>query len=63
MNLISAAKKAKKLGIEVLSFVGKDGGELAKISDTLLHVKSNSTAMVQQAHITLAHAICELLEH
>ena len=63
LNLISAAKKAKNLGIEVISFVGKDGGELAKISDTLLHVKSNSTAMVQQAHITLAHAICELLEH
>ena len=63
LNLISAAKKAKEMGIEVVSFVGKDGGELAKISDTLLHVKNNSTAMVQQAHITLAHAICELLEN
>ena len=58
-----AAKKAKEMGIEVVSFVGKDGGELAKISDILLHVKNNSTAMVQQAHITLAHAICELLEN
>ena len=36
LNLISAAKKAKELGIEVVSFVGKDGGELAKISDTLI---------------------------
>ena len=63
LNLISAAKKAKEMGIEVVSFVGKDGGELAKISDILLHVKNNSTAMVQQAHITLAHAICELLEN
>ena len=63
LNLISAANQAKKMGIEVVSFVGKDGGELAKISDTVLHIKSNSTAMVQQAHITLAHGICELLEN
>ena len=63
LNLISASYKAKKMGIEVVSFVGKDGGELAKISDTVFHIKSNSTAMVQQAHITLAHGICELLEN
>ena len=63
LNLISAANKAKEMGIEVVSFVGKDGGELAKISDIVLHIKSNSTAMVQQAHITLAHGICELLEN
>ena len=62
LNLISAYK-AKKMGIEVVSFVGKDGGELAKISDIVFHIKSNSTAMVQQAHITLAHGICELLEN
>jgi len=62
-NLVLAANKAKKLGIGVISFVGKDGGELSKISDIVLHVKSSSTAMIQQAHITLAHAICELLEN
>ena len=60
LNLISAAKKAKELGIEVVSFVARMGR--TKISDTPA-VKNNSTAMVQQAHITLAHAICELLEN
>ena len=63
LNLILAANEAKKRGIKVVGFVGKSGGELATIVDIILHVQSNNTAMVQQGHITLVHAICELLEH
>ena len=62
LNLILAAKEAKKRGIKVISFLGKNGGELVDIADIVLHVKSESTAIIQQAHITLVHAICELLE-
>jgi D-sedoheptulose 7-phosphate isomerase len=63
INLVHAASYAKKAGLKVISFLGKDGGELSKISDLVLHVRCKSTAQVQQAHITLAHGICELLEH
>ena len=62
LNLIVAAKEAKKRGIKVVGFLGKNGGELLNIADIVLHVKSESTAMIQQAHITLVHVICELLE-
>ena len=62
LNLILAAKEAKKRGIKVVGFLGKNGGELVNIADIVLHVKSESTAMIQQAHITLVHVICELLE-
>ena len=62
MNLIEAANEAKGNGIKVIGFLGKTGGELMRIADIALHVKSDSTAMVQQAHITLVHAICEILE-
>ena len=62
LNLILAAKEAKKRGIKVVGFLGKNGGELLNIADIVLHVKSESTAMIQQAHITLVHVICELLE-
>ena len=62
LNLILAAKEAKKRGIKVVGFLGKNGGELLNIADIVLHVKSESTAMIQQAHITLVHIICELLE-
>ena len=62
LNLILAAKEAKKRGIKVVGFLGKNGGDLLNIADIVLHVKSESTAMIQQAHITLVHLICELLE-
>ena len=62
LNLILAAKEAKKRGIKVIGFLGKNGGELVNIADIVLLVNSESTAMIQQAHITLVHAICELLE-
>ena len=62
LNLILAAREAKKRGIKVIGFLGKNGGELVNIADIVLHVKSESTAMIQQAHITLVHVICELLE-
>ena len=62
INLIHAANYAKKAGLKVISFLGKDGGELFKVSDLVLHVRCKSTAQVQQAHISLAHGICDLLE-
>lgn len=62
LNLILAAEEAKKRGIKVICFLGKNGGVLLNMADIVLHVKSESTAMIQQAHITLVHAICELLE-
>ena len=63
LNLVVAAQEARKMGIKIIGFVGKGGGEIAKIADFVLNVESDSTPMVQQAHITLVHAICELLEN
>lgn len=62
INLIKAAIKAKKKGIKVISLIGKDGGELKKISDLSLIIKSNLTSHIQEAHITILHYICEQLE-
>ena len=45
-----------------MSFVGKDGGELAKISDIVFHIK----VTVQQwcnRHTYSGMEICELLEN
>ncbi len=61
-NLILAAKKAKKKGIKVISLVGKSGGYLYKNSSISIKVKSNVTASIQEAHMTILHSICYLLE-
>jgi len=63
INLINAATKAKKMGIKVISLLGNNGGELKKISDISLIVKSNKTSHIQEAHITILHYICEGMEN
>ncbi len=61
-NVALGIKQAKKMGIRTVALVGGDGGELAKLADTSLVVPSSVTARVQEAHITIGHIICELVE-
>ena len=61
-NVAAAIKQAKKMGIKTVALTGGDGGELAKLADTALVVPSPITARIQEAHITIGHIICELIE-
>lgn len=62
MNLVLAAEKAHEMGMKVFSIAGKTGGELSKISDKFIKVKSFSTSHIQEAHIAIIHAICTGLD-
>lgn len=61
-NVISGIKQAKKMGLKAIAFTGGDGGELAKLADISLIVPSAVTARIQEAHITVGHIVCELVE-
>ena len=61
-NVALGIKQAKKMGIKTIALTGGDGGDLAKLADTSLVVPSNVTARIQEAHITIGHIICELVE-
>ncbi|TRZ95110.1 D-sedoheptulose 7-phosphate isomerase [bacterium] len=61
-NVLLAIKQAKKMGIKTVALTGGDGGELAKLADISLLVPSTVTARIQEAHITIGHIICELVE-
>ena len=63
INLISAAKLAKKQGMKVFSLVGKDGGYLYRNSDISIKVKSNITSIIQECHMTILHYICYRLDN
>jgi D-sedoheptulose 7-phosphate isomerase len=60
--LIKAADEAKKKEMFLISLVGKSGGELKKTSDICIHVANNTTAFIQEAHMSIMHCICEILE-
>lgn len=61
-NTIEAVKTAKKIGLKTIALTGGDGGELSKIADLSLIIPSKITARIQEAHITIGHIICELVE-
>lgn len=61
-NVLAGIKQAKKMGLKTIALTGGDGGELAKVADISLAVPSSVTARIQEAHITIGHIICELVE-
>ncbi|MBI28614.1 MAG: Phosphoheptose isomerase 1 [Alphaproteobacteria bacterium MarineAlpha5_Bin11] len=61
-NLVQAGEKGINLGLKLFSLVGKTGGELSKISHEHVKVDSFTTSHIQEAHITIIHSICEILE-
>lgn len=61
-NVLAAIKQAKKMGIKTIALTGGDGGELVKLADISLLVPSKVTARIQEAHITIGHIVCELVE-
>lgn len=61
-NVLLAVNRAKKLKFKTIGLTGGDGGKLKKISDLCIVVPSSSTARIQEAHITIGHIICKLVE-
>lgn len=61
-NVIRALAAAREMGIVTVGFLGGDGGPARALCDHALVVPSKETARVQEIHITLGHAILELVE-
>ncbi|MDP2831384.1 MAG: D-sedoheptulose 7-phosphate isomerase [Candidatus Omnitrophota bacterium] len=61
-NVALGIKQAKKMGIKTVALSGGDGGDIVKLADVSLVVPSKITARIQEAHITNAHIICEMIE-
>lgn len=61
-NVAAAFKQAKKMGIRTVALTGGDGGELVKLADISIVVPAKVTARIQEAHITVGHIICEMVE-
>jgi D-sedoheptulose 7-phosphate isomerase len=61
-NIIAAARAAKAKSCKVVALTGNDGGQLAALGDVSIVVPSQATERIQEVHITVIHAWCELLE-
>lgn len=61
-NIITAAETANRIGVETISFAGRDGGTLSSISPMSFVVPSVSTMHIQEIHTAIGHELCSRVE-
>ncbi len=61
-NVLRAAAAARELGLSVIGLTGRSGGKLKALCDHCVRVPSDSTARIQEAHITVIQIWCGILE-
>ncbi len=61
-NVISAMEEARKREMVIIGFTGQSGGKMKHLCNILLNVPSSDTPRIQEAHITIGHIICQLVE-
>jgi D-sedoheptulose 7-phosphate isomerase len=63
-NVLAALRAARELGVTTVGFTGTAPGAAAMLPlcDLVLAAPSDDTPLIQQVHITAAHAICEIVE-
>ena len=61
-NVLRAAAAAREMGLTVIGLAGHTGGKLKALCDHCLCIPSDSTARIQEAHITVIQIWCGILE-
>jgi len=61
-NILKAVKVARSKSVKVIGLTGRNGGKLKDMADLTIIVPSNNTPRIQEAHITIGHIICDLVE-
>lgn len=61
-NIVRAFEVCQKKGVKTIGLTGAGGGKMKNLSDFWIGVPSNDTPRIQEAHITLGHIICQLVE-
>ena len=61
-NVYNGLMTAKSFGGYAIGLLGNEGSNISKIVDISILVDSKSTPRIQEAHRTIYHIICELVE-
>lgn len=57
-----ALQKARTQGMSTIGLIGKEGGRMKDLVDVAIIVPSSDTQRIQEAHITIGHILCALIE-
>jgi D-sedoheptulose 7-phosphate isomerase len=61
-NVLGALEVARAKGLVTVGMTGRGGGRMPERCDFLLRVPSDSTPRIQEGHIAMGHAICQIIE-
>jgi len=61
-NILRGVEAGRARGAYIVGFTGETGGALAGKVDLLLNVPSSDPQRIQEAHITIGHIACSLIE-
>ncbi|MDP9229193.1 MAG: D-sedoheptulose 7-phosphate isomerase [Bacteroidota bacterium] len=61
-NIVKAFETAKEKNIITIAFTGLSGGAIKSLCHHLVNIPSTDTPRIQEAHITVGHIICQLVE-
>lgn len=61
-NVLAAFRAAAARGLATIALTGRDGGAMGAAATLHLNVPHAVTARVQEAQLTILHAMCELIE-
>jgi D-sedoheptulose 7-phosphate isomerase len=61
-NVTAAVMSARQIGCKTIGMTGNSGKKLASLCDACIMVPAARTARIQEAHITIGHIWCELVD-
>jgi D-sedoheptulose 7-phosphate isomerase len=61
-NVLKALEAARALGAGTIGLTGRRSGSLPGLCDRLIQVPADETARIQELHIGVGHALCQLVE-
>ncbi len=62
MNIVKAFEQCRVQGGITVGMTGQSGGKMREFSDILINIPSTDTPRIQECHMLLGHAICQLVE-
>jgi len=62
-NILNAFKIARDKGLFTIGLLGKDGGKARTMVDLAIIINHTDTPRIQEAHITIGHIICSVIDH
>ena len=61
-NVLRAAEAAREIGCKIIALTGATAEPLGSRCDVVVAVPSTRTSRVQEAHITVGHLWCEMVD-